>query len=423
MEIARIMLLQILTPCPAPAAPQCTIFLPIFSSTGFAAANAFSSPPHMKVSVAPLAPPVPPETGASTEATPCFTASACASLALSTSMVEQSMISVPLVMAGTTSFQTESTCLPAGSIVITTSAPFTDDAALSAIAAPSAPAWLREASTRSNATTLWPALTRLAAMGPPILPRPMNAIVVIWYSSAAFLFVLLEPEFVGADFGKVRGDEVRCHVLNSRRRPPGIAILVDDCSAHTLAEIVAPKHFQRRTILPHQALFQRRRTARQPQQPQGHHHTAWRFLHQRLQCRLCEFRAVALEGGDDILHPVVAEEPIDLGLPCRDGPGLLSRGKAVDQRPDLARRRARPHPCQCFAQGPQLHRGHHRIGKTCVDRVGPIHGCPGQAEIGADLARRTRQEIRAADVGEEAEADLGHRQFHALGDDTMAGMC
>ena len=53
-------------------------------------------------------------------------------------MVEQSMISVPLVIAGTTSFQTESTCLPAGSMVMTTSAPFTEATALSAIAAPSA---------------------------------------------------------------------------------------------------------------------------------------------------------------------------------------------------------------------------------------------------------------------------------------------
>src|ERR1700748_1185868 len=99
------MLLQILTPCPAPAPPQCTIFLPIFSSTGLAAANALSSPPHMKVSVAPLAPPVPPDTGASTDETPCLAASACACLELSTSMVEQSMMSAPFVIAGTTSFQ------------------------------------------------------------------------------------------------------------------------------------------------------------------------------------------------------------------------------------------------------------------------------------------------------------------------------
>ena len=48
------------------------------------------------------------------------------------------MISAPLVMDGTTSVQTEMTCLPAGSMVMTTSAPFTEPTALSAIPAPSA---------------------------------------------------------------------------------------------------------------------------------------------------------------------------------------------------------------------------------------------------------------------------------------------
>jgi len=175
MEMPKIMLLQIFAACPAPAPPQCTIFLPMFSSTAFAAANDLSSPPHMKVSVAPLAPPVPPDTGASTEPMPYLAASAWACLALSTSMVEQSMIRVPLVITGTTSVKTDSTCLPAGSMVITTSAPCTAATELSATPAPSALACARDASTRSNAVTWWPALTRLAAIGPPILPRPMNA--------------------------------------------------------------------------------------------------------------------------------------------------------------------------------------------------------------------------------------------------------
>jgi len=48
------------------------------------------------------------------------------------------MISAPLAITGTTSFQTESTCLPAGNIVTTISAPFTAATVLSAIAAPSA---------------------------------------------------------------------------------------------------------------------------------------------------------------------------------------------------------------------------------------------------------------------------------------------
>src|SRR6476469_7230237 len=270
MEIASIMLLQILTPCPAPAPPQCTIFLPIFSSTGFADAKALSSPPHMKVSVAPLAPPVPPETGASTEARPCFAAIACACLALSTSMVEQSIINVPFAIAGNISVQTETTCLPAGSIVITTSAPFTAAAALSAIAAPSALAWLREASTKANPVTLSPALTRLAAIGPPMLPRPMNAIFAIVWSPPLqqFLFGVVEYQFAGADLGKVRRNHFRRHIADGRRRPTRIAVLVDHGRAHALAEIVAGEYFERSAIFPHQALLQRGRRPRQPQQLQ-----------------------------------------------------------------------------------------------------------------------------------------------------------
>jgi hypothetical protein len=44
----------------------------------------------MKVSVPAIAPPVPPDTGASIDRWPCFWAIACALRAESTSMVEQS---------------------------------------------------------------------------------------------------------------------------------------------------------------------------------------------------------------------------------------------------------------------------------------------------------------------------------------------
>src|SRR6202008_2100384 len=133
-------------------------------------------------------------------------------------MVEQSMISAPVAIAGMTSVHTEITCLPAGSMVITTSAPFTELTELSAIAGPSAFACAREASTRSNATTLWPALTRLAAIGPPILPRPMNAMFAMSISSAeSRLFVVREYQFVRADLGEIRREHCRRHVLDPGR--------------------------------------------------------------------------------------------------------------------------------------------------------------------------------------------------------------
>ena len=54
----------------------------------------------MKVSVPAAAPPVPPETGASSDSRPCLAAMACALRADSTSMVEQSMNSVPVAAFG-----------------------------------------------------------------------------------------------------------------------------------------------------------------------------------------------------------------------------------------------------------------------------------------------------------------------------------
>ena len=98
------MLLQILAAWPAPTAPVCTMFLPIFSRIGRALAKAASPPPTMKVSVPAVAPPTPPETGASTISSPAFCASAPTWRALSTSMVEQSISSVPLAALGSTSF-------------------------------------------------------------------------------------------------------------------------------------------------------------------------------------------------------------------------------------------------------------------------------------------------------------------------------
>ena len=91
----------------------------------------------MKVSVAAFAPPTPPDTGASSVAMPRPAASACALRALATSMVEQSMNSVPCRASGTISFHTDSTCSPAGSMVTTTSAFSTVALALPTICTPS----------------------------------------------------------------------------------------------------------------------------------------------------------------------------------------------------------------------------------------------------------------------------------------------
>src|SRR5580700_8478652 len=61
-------------------------------------------------------------------------------------------------------------------MVTTVSALATASRALAAMATPDAAAAIFAASTRSKPLTEWPALTRFAAIGAPMLPRPMNAI-------------------------------------------------------------------------------------------------------------------------------------------------------------------------------------------------------------------------------------------------------
>ena len=70
-------------------------FGPMISKSGSALAKASALPPAMKVSVPAAAPPMPPETGASTKSRPASVAASAALRALSTSTVEQSIKSAP----------------------------------------------------------------------------------------------------------------------------------------------------------------------------------------------------------------------------------------------------------------------------------------------------------------------------------------
>eukprot|EP00835_Amoeboradix_gromovi_P004261 NODE_321_length_11054_cov_0.461524.p7 type:complete len:175 gc:universal NODE_321_length_11054_cov_0.461524:4037-4561(+) len=65
------MLLQTFAVAPAPATPQCTMFLPMVDKIGSAIFNTCDSPPTMKVKLAFSAPDMPPDTGASKEL-PCL---------------------------------------------------------------------------------------------------------------------------------------------------------------------------------------------------------------------------------------------------------------------------------------------------------------------------------------------------------------
>ncbi|MCY1549486.1 hypothetical protein D9M68_856540 [compost metagenome] len=95
MEMPSSMLLATLATWPLPASPQCTMFLPMAARIGWARSKSASEPPTIKVRVPAAAPPVPPETGASSMGLPCSAAALATSRALSGSMVEQSISRTP----------------------------------------------------------------------------------------------------------------------------------------------------------------------------------------------------------------------------------------------------------------------------------------------------------------------------------------
>ena len=69
-----------------------------------------------------------------------------------------------------------------------------------------------------------------------------------------------------------------------------------------------------------------------------------------------------------------------------------------------------------------LGRGHEHVGEVGIDGIGGAHRLAGQPQVDADRARRIRQQPRAADVGDQADARLRHGEPRALGDDAVAGV-
>ena len=136
MVMPRIMLLHIFAACPAPLSPQCTTWPPIMSNNGAARVNAAPLPPAIKVSVPAVAPPIPPETGASTANNAAAVASIATLRAVSTSTVEQSTNPVFFAITGMISAATLRRIVPFGNIVMTASCPAAASTAVPAMVMP-----------------------------------------------------------------------------------------------------------------------------------------------------------------------------------------------------------------------------------------------------------------------------------------------
>src|ERR1700730_11832293 len=91
--------------------------------------------------------------------------------------------------------------------------------------------------TRSKPVTRCPALRRLAAIGDPILPSPINPIVAIyWFPSGSAASG--EAELSIADRREIRVDHVLGHLDERCRLPARLLILVDQRRPHPFIEIM-----------------------------------------------------------------------------------------------------------------------------------------------------------------------------------------
>ena len=136
-------------------------------------------------SVPSIAPRSPPLTGASRQRSPRAAPAAATRRATSGRIELMSMYSVPDRALSTTPSgpsATASTSGESGSIVMTASALRTAAATLPAHRPPAASRLVADSGRREWPATSKPALTRLAAIGRPMMPRPMNATVRMFFA-------------------------------------------------------------------------------------------------------------------------------------------------------------------------------------------------------------------------------------------------
>ena len=187
---------------------------------------------------------------------------------------------------------------------------------------------------------------------------------------------------------------------------------------------VAAEHFKRRAVFARQAFFQRRRGARLAQQPQRHLQAGRRF-------RLAASSA-SLARSPTRRRPsaaMIVSTSIDARTAGRSRRDAAPRRRmaGVGRSCDRASRTSASSAPAVAVKAPRAVAGHsrrHEARRRSRHAIAsaPFMVWPVSAKIRPDLARRARQQPRAADIREEADADFGHRQPGLLGDDAMAAM-
>src|SRR5262245_26070593 len=222
--------LQSFADWPAPAGPKCVIRLPIAASAGRARTSASSSPPTIIVNVPSIAPFSPPETGASSQNRPFDLASSASSRVTCGEIVLISMMIAPGFAEANMPSSPRATDTTSGeSVTIVTMislAAATSAGVLAACALPSeefsATNFAALPGVRVATVKLNPALSRLRAIGAPMIPRPIRP-----------TFMIFSPRKVVGQTGSLPYTRAANFIVSGRRYT----------RCHT------PKHYIKRVIV------------------------------------------------------------------------------------------------------------------------------------------------------------------------------
>ena len=198
--------------------------------------------------------------------------------------------------------------------------------------------------------------------------------------------------------------------------PARFIVLVDDHRADALSEIGALDDAGRDGEFLSHFVLEARHVAALADEVQRDLHRLRRFGREDRQLLLCPQVRIGGEAGEDLLKRIGGEQPVDVGEigedPClgrRFGKRVESGGDRLRIVGDLGLGLIEPI------------RGQIVRGEAERAAIGAVEPRTGQRDIFAKVAGEAREIPAAADIGEQADPGLGHREARILGGDAEFG--
>src|SRR5581483_672132 len=218
-------------------------------------------------------------------------------------------------------------------MVMMISAPLAAAAAVVAARPPLLASASSAAFAKSKPVTSCSALSRFAAMGPPILPRPMKPMRMGFPPSCRSI----EAELALAHAVKITRHLVVAHRFEGAVLPAWPVVLVDQQRADALEEIMARHHVLRHAVFESQRLFDAHAAA-ECELAKGDLEAEGRGARNGRERLFRPRRALLPQRGDDCLDRATGKGAVDRRSKCRQARLASVSGKPRKHRFDLSGR-------------------------------------------------------------------------------------